>query len=245
MKLKKVVSLALAGVMAVSMLAGCGTNKKDEPTQDDNGTVKAGYSAEFAKIADLDLDYVTFQDSTVDQAALQKAVDSCTDMQLYAALVKGASGNPSTSLPSLNGAMWAYNEDGNLDLPCISVFTDKADLDEYAVNYTGGFSSLEWYFNTFVGTTGSVNQPVKAGAIAVVDSTMDTETVLARVNKLLAAGLTSLPKTSKNTTGDKYDYSYTVSVSLVNRVATSTDLVKADMDFVAVTVTRTVTPHQA
>lgn len=244
MKLKKVVSLALAGVMAVSMLAGCGNSGKQEPTENENGATQVGYSAEFAKIADLDLDYVSFQDSTVDQAALQKAVDSCTDMQLYAALVKGASGNPSGT-PSLSGAMWAYNEGGKLDLPCISVFTDKADLDEYAVNFNDGFSSLDWYFNTSVGTTGSVNQPVKAGAIAVVDGTMDTETVLARVNKLLKDGLTSLPKTSKNTTGDKYDYSYTVSVSLVNRVATSTDLVKADMDFVAVTVTRTVTPHQA
>ena len=244
MKLKKVVSLALAGVMAVSMLAGCGTSGKQEPTEDENGTTQVGYSAEFAKIADLDLDYVAFQDSTVDQEALKAAVASCTDVQLYAAFVGGnVIGIINQQGHVLDGAMWAYNVNGKLDLPCVSKFTEKADLDEYAVNYTLGFSSLEWYFNNELKSK-DVNQPVKAGAIAVVDGTMDTETVLAQVNKLLNGALDKLPE--GNTDGStKYDYSYTVSVSLVNRVATSTDLLKADMDFVAVTVSRTVTPHQA
>lgn len=253
MKLKKVVSLALAGVMAVSMLAGCGTSGKQEPTEDENDATQVGYSAEFAKIADLDLDYVAFQDSTVDQEALKAAVASCTDVQLYAAFV-GGNVNGGINGRGINGqghfldgAMWAYNVADTLDLPCVSKFTEKADLDEYAVNSTLGFSSLEWYF----GSNGpgaikeqEINQPMKAGAIAVVDGTMDTETVLARVNKLLHGALDKLPE--GNTTGTtKYDYSYTVSVSLVNRVATSTDLLKADMDFVAVTVSRTATPHQA
>ena len=248
MKLKKVVSLALAGVMAVSMLAGCGTSGKQEPTEDENDATQVGYSAEFAKIADLDLDYVAFQDSTVDQEALKAAVASCTDTQLYAAFVGGnVIGIINGQGHVLDGAMWAYNVAGTLDLPCVSKFTEKADLDEYAVNSTLGFSSLEWYFGS--DDPGAIkeqeiNQPMKAGAIAVVDGTMDTETVLARVNKLLNGALDKLPE--GNTTGStKYDYSYTVSVSLVNRVATSTDLVKADMDFVAVTVTRTATPHQA
>ena len=244
MKLKKVVSLALAGVMAVSMLAGCGTSGKQEPTEDESGATQVGYSAEFAKIADLDLDYVAFKDSTVDQEALKAAVASCTDVQLYAAFVGGnVIGAINGQGHVLDGAMWAFNAEGELDLPCVSKFTEKADLDEYAVNSTLGFSSLEWYFNNSIKES-AVNQPMKAGAIAVVDGTMDTETVLAQVNKLLNGALDKLPE--GNTTGStKYDYSYTVSVSLVNRVATSTDLLKADMDFVAVTVTRTATPHQA
>ena len=35
MKLKKIASLALAGVMAVSMLAGCGTTNNIDDTQKD------------------------------------------------------------------------------------------------------------------------------------------------------------------------------------------------------------------
>lgn len=243
MKLKKVVSLALAGVMAVSMLAGCGTSGKQEPTEDENDATQVGYSAEFAKIADLDLDYVAFQDSTVDQEALKAAVASCTDVQLYAAFV----GGNVAGVNVLNGAMWVHNPyDSGIDLRCKSVFTDRADLDYYAVSEvqtSNGVQSFKWYFNDALKSE-DVNQPVKAGAIAVVDGTMDTESVLAQVNKLLGSALTSLPE--GNTDGStKYDYSYTVSVSLVNRVATSTDLLKADMDFVAVTVSRTVTPHQA
>ena len=248
MKLKKVVSLALAGVMAVSMLAGCGTNKKDEPTQDENGATQVGYSAEFAKIADLDLDYVAFKDSTADQAALQKAVASCTDAQLLAALVGGNLGiNPDETI--LNGAMWVFDVPDTLELRCVDVFTSEADLNSYAVSSNDLMESFGWYFaNTDTGNANKeMNQTLKAGAIAAVDGTMDTESVLAQVNKLMRNALSRLPETGVGGSngGTKYDYSYTVSVSLVNRVATSTDLVKADMDFVAVTVTRTGTPHQA
>ena len=46
MKLKKIASLMLAGVMAVSMLAGCNTNSVDpEPTPDPDPTPSTGYSA--------------------------------------------------------------------------------------------------------------------------------------------------------------------------------------------------------
>ena len=46
MKLKKIASLMLAGVMAVSMLAGCSTTTVDpEPTPDPDPTPSTGYSA--------------------------------------------------------------------------------------------------------------------------------------------------------------------------------------------------------
>ena len=52
MKLKKIASLALAGVMAVSMLAGCSTTSVEPtPNPDDNDSVvtpASGYSATFA-----------------------------------------------------------------------------------------------------------------------------------------------------------------------------------------------------
>ena len=237
MKLKKLVSLALAGVMAVSMLAGCGTNGKTESTEDENGVVKAGYSAEFEKIADIDLDYVAFQDSTVDQDALKAAVASCTDVQLYAALVGG---NLTTPSP-LKGAMWVARE---LGLRCTSVFADKADLDynfaktynkAYVSNLAGHFSDIE---------NSDMTNTVKAGAIAAVDGTMDTNSVLAMVEDLLNNDLATLPENGKQG-GITVEYKYTVSVSLVSRTTTMSDLAKADMDFVAVTVTRTGTVADA
>ena len=234
MKLKKVVSLALAGVMAVSMLAGCAT-KKDEPTQDDNGTVKAGYSAEFAKIADIDLDYVTFQDSTVDQAALKKAVDGCSDIQLYAALV-GGNTNPGSMFPSaglLSGAM-PINQNGKPGLPdFVKTFKDQADLKTYIDSTNSGGKD---YVGFSFGDSALLNT-IKKGAVIAVDGTMSTDAVLTQVNKLVS-GLSTL-KESGSADNIVADYHYTVSVSLVNRVATSTDLLKADIDFVAVTVTRT------
>lgn len=237
MKLKKVVSLALAGVMAVSMLAGCGTNKPEDPSQDDNGTVKAGYSAEFEKIADIDLDYVAFQDSTVDQDALKAAVASCTDVQLYAALV---SGNLTTPSP-LKGAMWVSRD---LGLRCTSVFSENADLDyNFAKTYQKAYvSNLGWYFDSKENS--DMTNTVKAGAIAAVDGTMDTNSVLAMVEDLLNNDLATLPENGKQG-GITVEYKYTVSVSLVSRTTTMSDLAKADMDFVAVTVTRTGTVANA
>lgn len=246
MKLKKVVSLALAGVMAVSMLAGCGTNKPEDPSQDDNGTVKAGYSAEFEKIADIDLDYVAFQDSTVDQDALKAAVASCTDVQLYAALVGG---NLTTPSP-LKGAMWVSRD---LGLRCTSVFSENADLDyNFAKTYQKAYvsnlgqkayvSNLGWYFDSKENS--DMTNTVKAGAIAAVDGTMDTNSVLAMVEDLLNNDLATLPENGKQG-GITVEYKYTVSVSLVSRTTTMSDLAKADMDFVAVTVTRTGTVANA
>ena len=245
MKLKKVVSLALAGVLAVSMLAGCGTNKKDEPTQDDNGTVKAGYSAEFEKIADIDLDYVAFKDSTVDQEALKAAVASCTDVQLYAALVSGNL-NSGTVGGSIGGSGWlqgAMPISSEVKLNCVDVFKDKADLIWYAWDKNN--NGLPWYFAT-ENANKNMTDTLKAGAMFAVDGSMDTESVLTLVEKLLANTLSdkSLPETGKNG-GINVDYKYTVSVSLVNRVASSSTLMTADMDFVAVTITRTGTVADA
>ena len=42
MKLKKIASLALAGIMAVSMLAGCGEAASSEPTTPPDTTVTTG-----------------------------------------------------------------------------------------------------------------------------------------------------------------------------------------------------------
>ena len=76
MKLKKIASLMLAGVMAASMLAGCqNTNVKPEDPEDpiDPGTngVSAAVGALIANVPE----YVTFKDSSDLDADLQYAVE--------------------------------------------------------------------------------------------------------------------------------------------------------------------------
>ena len=48
MKLKKIASLMLAGVMAISMLTACGDNGTNDEGKGEGETVVAGYSTTFA-----------------------------------------------------------------------------------------------------------------------------------------------------------------------------------------------------
>ena len=80
MKLKKIASLALAGVMAVSMLAGCSTTPNEvpqDPTTPPTATPVSGKSAVFeaqlGKLADVK---ITMSDSAALQAALDTAAQN-------------------------------------------------------------------------------------------------------------------------------------------------------------------------
>ena len=76
MKLKKIASLMLAGVMAVSMLAGCQTTSNDQPTQPEQPTTPAtGYSATVqGKLSTIAKVKLTLSDSTELDNALDYAV---------------------------------------------------------------------------------------------------------------------------------------------------------------------------
>ena len=73
MKLKKIASLALAGVMAVSMLAGCATTKPE--TKPEDPTETSSISKEVGALIEKVPSYVTFEDSTSLDAGLKKAVE--------------------------------------------------------------------------------------------------------------------------------------------------------------------------
>ena len=71
MKLKKIASLALAGIMAVSMLAGCKDNTNDNGDQGDNVVVTSGdfTSTVLAKTSEAARDKLTVNDdSNLDDA---------------------------------------------------------------------------------------------------------------------------------------------------------------------------------
>ena len=255
MKLKKFAALVLAGVMAVSMLAGCGGEKNDGPDQSGatTSTTTAGYSAAFADIADVDLDYVTFQDSAADQAALKESLKTFTDVQLYTALVGGNTW-PGSRFPTaglLSGAMsitnYKSNPKWNFFSTFIEDFTAEADLDEYIETLldgdgTGNPFNLKNYI-PFSFVDDNMTGTVKKGAVIAVDGTMSPEAAMMLVDKLVE-GLSDLNE-SGTVNGITVDYHYTVSVSMASRTTAISDVLTADMDYVAVTVTRTGTAHQA
>ena len=74
MKLKKIASLALAGVMAVSMLAGCAT--KAPETDDNKGTVVTTGSAAVVEAFNDKQETVEFASDATLQSALEQAVKS-------------------------------------------------------------------------------------------------------------------------------------------------------------------------
>ena len=71
MKLKKIASLALAGIMAVSMLAGCKDGGSSSSSSSENTTPATGVSAEFASYL-KDNKNVTFADDAEYQGYLSK-----------------------------------------------------------------------------------------------------------------------------------------------------------------------------
>ena len=90
MKLKKIASLMLAGVMAVSMLAGCSTTAVDpEPTPDPDPVPATGYSVELAaNLSDAaKKDYITYEDNADDIAALEDALGNMSSTTTAAGAV--------------------------------------------------------------------------------------------------------------------------------------------------------------
>ena len=94
MKLKKIVSLALAGIMAVSMLTACGEgNSNSTVTPPVDNTTSTGLSAQLSdEASDLTNSKVTFADSTALNNALKHAVGNIGDSSIDQAFAAGIPG---------------------------------------------------------------------------------------------------------------------------------------------------------
>ena len=91
MKLKKIASLALAGIMAVSMLTACGEGDSNSTvTPPVDNTTSTGLSAQLgAEASDLTNSKVTFADSTALNNALKHAVGNIGDRSISEAFRQG------------------------------------------------------------------------------------------------------------------------------------------------------------
>ena len=125
MKLKKIASLMLAGVMAVSMLAGCNTASNggnNGGEGEGEGTTTTGYSVAFGdKVEKLSAtvkgkDYVTFADNANDQAALEDALNNAGAWDVLF-------GTMNSTFKLLS------NQQANV----VSDFEDAAKLDRYGI----------------------------------------------------------------------------------------------------------------
>ena len=151
MKLKKFASLALAGVMTVSMLAGCSTtsNEPQEPTTPPTTTPVSGKSAVFeAQLTDLADMKITMEDNADLQAALDAAAQNV---------------GSATIIDFTNAIRTA--QAGFYGVRTVANFDDDGNV--YVANVNDGVA-MGWGLTT----------NVRAGDLSVVADDMDAESVL-------------------------------------------------------------------
>lgn len=266
MKLKRIVSLALAGVMAVSMLTACGNSNGNggQVPPEENNTIDGGYSDMLAKYMEdvADLDHVTFQDNSDDVAALKDALGNFGNVvigggSLLPVLVclEGTNdiipGISTGDLPIIGALPIVKPVSGNGVLSINNLKEDFAKALDLAT------ANLESDDLAFKGSTKNINVPQKEGTIFAIDGSISLEKVMNQIangnnfNGLDNNGTERFA--GLNTTMDDEDalpesgvdghltwhYNYTISASVVNVPATAVDGYNGSVNFIAVTVTRT------
>ena len=229
MKLKKIASLMLAGVMAVSMLTACnGSTTNDNTNGDDNTstTPAATYSSTFGAAlkdqAAVD-GKITMADNADLTADLNKAIEklsAATIMRYYSDFNFGGDDGYDKTVHSFT-ANATYQ-----DLAAIA-----ADMD--AVNDVTAFSAGEDMLGDFT------NKPWEDKTVTMlfaVDSTVSANAAVAEVAADLNDEIGGLKINNVGGTQDEMHYSYTGSVSVATKTLTENH--GMGMHIVAVQITR-------
>ena len=221
MKLKKIASLMLAGIMAVSMLAGCKSGTPNSnPNEGDEGNTTSGYSAMLSEAVADTLkdakhdDVVTFADNGDDQIALEDALGNIGAADIRSAAV-------AKTLKTLNNT------------------AAKADFKDAAELHRDTLISA----NNFFDGKSNVNNTRKVGEIYYIDGSVEMSKVIDQIAAQTETAFKNLQESATvnaNGTTVEYKFDYTVSVSVVNVPATSDTTFVGSVNFIAVTVTRTV-----
>ena len=158
-----------------------------------------------------------------DVAALRKALNNIGENSL--AIVAGS------------GTPWSSETWGNADCVVMrQVFADELGLrdPDLAVDDM----SLAFPVNNL----DDLNRGMKEGVIFGVDGTVDLSEAMDQIADRLNGFFAALPETGSAGNGHvSFDYDYVVSVSVVNKAVSTIDWSSASANFIAVTVTRTVT----
>ena len=151
MKLKKIASLALAGIMAVSMLTACNTTSEQpqDPTTPPTTTPATGKSAVFeAALSDLADVKITMSDSNGLQTALDTAAQNVG----------------SATIIDFTNAIRSAGVGGNFGVRTIANFDDDGNV--YVANVNDGVA-MGWGLTT----------NVRAGDLSVTAADMDALSV--------------------------------------------------------------------
>ena len=233
MKLKKIASLMLAGVMAVSMLTACGDANNIDDTQKPNEpdtTPATGYSAIFeSRLSALAASNIDMSDSADLNAALKAAMDFAADNHI-AYDYDNKWNNTVTFIPSTkNGS----------DLNQVAIeLISKADTDKESMTKDSAENTLK-VLNPLTGANYSKDN-VDVVMLYVVDGGLSTDAAVMEVADKVNIEIEKLVKTY-NTAGThgtthEVDYNYTGSVS-ADTITLDADHGKS-MTFVAVEVVR-------
>ena len=231
MKLKKIAALALAGVMAVSMLAGCGSDKK--PTTDGEGegtTTSTGYSATLKGAVELTADqakYISFADNAADQTALEKAVSGMSTESLQAI---------AQNYSVVRDLSATGTADGKKLLADL-----KDDLNTVDILSVQKMQNIMPYYAIATNTNKINASGVRTGVVYAVNGGVNVDVALNAIAADVQTAVNKAPdKSSKGTTA--WDYTYTVSASVVTRAQQSNYTgANNTTTFVLVTISRSVT----
>ena len=237
MKLKKIASLMLAGVMAVSMLAGCSTASNDgnngEGEGENGGNTATGYSAKLESyLSDevKDMENVTFQDNAANATALESAV-------------KNISANEVLKTAKDHAVPASIESWTSPDYTAMIAELKKAyDIkdDDLAENDMALLYAVEKQYMA----NRSLNDAVVYAVTGSVDLEKSLKSVADRLDKyfkeLPAQGKVDGGSTSGKNPALVYDYDYTISVSVVNKPVTVFTEYDGSVNYIAVTVSRTV-----
>ena len=233
MKLKKIASLMLAGVMAVSMLTACGDANTTDDTQkpeEPDTTPATGYSAIFeSRLSALAASNIDMSDSADLNAALKAAMDFAADNHI-AYDYDNKWNNTVTFIPSTkNGS----------DLNQVAIeLISKADTNKESLGKKDYITTLKM-LNPLTGVAYDKDD-VDVVMLYVVDGGLSTDAAVMEVADKVNIEIEKLVKTynAAGTHGDTHevDYNYTGSVS-ADTITLDADHGKS-MTFVAVEVVR-------
>ena len=235
MKLKKIASLMLAGVMAVSMLAGCSNTSNNggqplpPPEDDDNTTgysVTLGNKIEAGSETIANMDYITFEDDADVDAALEKAV--------------GNIGFGATTIGSvLPGEIYNVDKDTAQDNEVDDIDGVGLMIDSFVedLDIENDWLNVEGIRDAFTSPNVEDGDTVRAAALYVIDGTVEMDSVLNQVAEAVDEYLEDLPNVNDDNTA-RVTYDYVVSASVVNKPVSVVDWFNGSANFIAVVVTR-------
>ena len=231
MKLKKIASLALAGVMAVSMLAGCATTKPE--TKPEDPTETSSISKEVGALIKNVPSYVTFEDSTSLDAALKKAVQYAGVMNV---------------MPN-----YVWNDTlTNVDLDIYGVLTDGVKT-TVGIGDIGSQKTLEAAEKDAGGKTTLPN--AVAADMTVISTAIGEDAVKEQIAEHIENWVKSYQYALDNKTtavNSAFKYNYVVSISTCTKTVNSSvqggnngfqGAADPSVTFVAVQVVRTATHY--